>query len=420
MQKIITCFLIVLSVRFSSAQELPGGVIMENSKVEIGSGYVRQLFSKAVYFGPQTDWTIDGTLELWCQQIWIAPEALIKGAGKLMIYSPEENPYYPAAKTKATVIDGNNSNFIQVLVEHHNRSGIMLADIDDPGYAVSNPAGSDAARLNIGQELQLAKDGADVRLNGYNLGFSKNAVLSNYSNRRKLITDSDRGHVAKLLAAGTTFSFPVASGNLHYAPVTVAAADKEGTVYVQVVDRFYSPVQPKDLRFAIDLRWNIYSPDLMTTSLLFEHPDAVNNEKYSDEKAAVYQFEDAERLEKLFTKRIRLGMHQTGPISLLTNKEDYRSWFIKASAATEDLIIPNAFSPNGDGVNDRFFLVGLEAFDYVDVKIFNRWGNMLYNNSRYNNSWDGAGVNSGTYFYVITTQQGGRTAVHKGWVLLMD
>jgi len=39
--------------------------------------------------------------------------------------------------------------------------------------------------------------------------------------------------------------------------------------------------------------------------------------------------------------------------------------------------IPNAFTPNGDGVNDYFFGQGIGIVDY-DIYIFDRWGNMIY------------------------------------------
>ncbi|SMG11306.1 gliding motility-associated C-terminal domain-containing protein [Sphingobacterium psychroaquaticum] len=418
MQKILLFFLFVLSICSSSGQEMPGGVLMENSSVQIGQGNIHQLFSETIYFGPEADWIIDGTVEIWSQKIWIAPNAAIKGSGRLIIYNPGDSPYFPNSKKKATIVDGNNSNFIQVLVEHHNSTGIVLEDINDPGYSIQNPAGSDAARLNIGSELHLAKNGADVRLNGYNLGLARNAVINNYSGQRRLITDTDRGHVLKLLSPGATFTYPVASGDLHYAPVTISAVTTEGTVYVRASDRFSSPVRPKDPRFGINLDWNIYSPELLSAVITLEQPADVNNEKYIDEKAFIYQFNGTENLDKLLTKRISLGLHQIGPLALAANKEDNSAWLTKASTSTKDFFIPNTFSPNGDGINDQFVLIGIEAFDHVEVQIFNRWGNQLYHHTRYDNSWAGIGQLAGTYFYVITAHEGGSKTVFKGWVLL--
>ncbi|SMG36795.1 DUF7507 domain-containing protein, partial [Sphingobacterium psychroaquaticum] len=87
---------------------------------------------------------------------------------------------------------------------------------------------------------------------------------------------------------------------------------------------------------------------------------------------------------------------------------------IEASA----LFIPNVFTPNGDGTNDTFEIVGLEGFDRVSVVIVNRWGNEVYRSENYDNTWTGRGLNEGTYYYIITPYKNGKSEVIKGWVLI--
>ncbi|MEY3433550.1 MAG: hypothetical protein RL131_1486, partial [Bacteroidota bacterium] len=55
----------------------------------------------------------------------------------------------------------------------------------------------------------------------------------------------------------------------------------------------------------------------------------------------------------------------------------------------KDIMMPKAFSPNGDGVNDviRPFLIGIQEFKYL--RIFNRWGNLVYQDKDPNKGWDG-------------------------------
>ena len=65
-----------------------------------------------------------------------------------------------------------------------------------------------------------------------------------------------------------------------------------------------------------------------------------------------------------------------------------------------DLIIPNIFTPNGDGYNDYFFIKNFEYWN-IDLQIFNRWGAIVYQNNTYKNTWDGKDVSDGVYFYVI-------------------
>jgi len=75
------------------------------------------------------------------------------------------------------------------------------------------------------------------------------------------------------------------------------------------------------------------------------------------------------------------------------------------------LIIPEAFSPDNDGYNDKFEILGLEKYNKISIKIYNRWGNLIYSENNYQNNWDGKAnatmavgkeLPTGTYFYIIT------------------
>ena len=94
-----------------------------------------------------------------------------------------------------------------------------------------------------------------------------------------------------------------------------------------------------------------------------------------------------------------------------------------------ELEIPTGFSPNGDGVNDFFEIVGIGSYPDNTVTIFNRWGNLVYEAAGYDNGavrWNGENtgnlsvgngpVPEGTYFYVIDLGDG--SAVISGYVFL--
>ncbi|MBB6613188.1 PKD domain-containing protein, partial [Pontibacter sp. Tf4] len=72
---------------------------------------------------------------------------------------------------------------------------------------------------------------------------------------------------------------------------------------------------------------------------------------------------------------------------------------------SEHLKIPNAFSPNGDGINDTWHLEGIDAFDGVQVKVFNRWGDEVFRTKGYTTPWNGtrngSSLPDGVYYYVI-------------------
>jgi gliding motility-associated-like protein len=95
-----------------------------------------------------------------------------------------------------------------------------------------------------------------------------------------------------------------------------------------------------------------------------------------------------------------------------------------APALPEGVVIPNAFSPNNDGANDLFIIEGADQY-VVALYVYNRWGNIVYANKDYKNTWSGIGNNvqdpdnktkisagsgdmalpAGTYFYVVEFSQ---------------
>ncbi|MGV9012890.1 MAG: PKD domain-containing protein [Flavobacteriales bacterium] len=53
------------------------------------------------------------------------------------------------------------------------------------------------------------------------------------------------------------------------------------------------------------------------------------------------------------------------------------------------LVVPDSYSPNGDGVNDTYVIGGIEYYPENTFQVFNRWGSVVYERSPYNNTWNG-------------------------------
>ncbi len=87
----------------------------------------------------------------------------------------------------------------------------------------------------------------------------------------------------------------------------------------------------------------------------------------------------------------------------------------------EDITIPNTFTPNGDGVNDRWDIKNLKDYQNCFVQVFNRWGTEVYHSTGYATPWDGT-LNGkrlpiGTYYYVINLNN--NTSPLAGFVLMI-
>lgn len=88
------------------------------------------------------------------------------------------------------------------------------------------------------------------------------------------------------------------------------------------------------------------------------------------------------------------------------------------------LWIPNAISPNGDGANEGWAIQGLECWETHDVRVYNRWGNMVYQSNDYETPWNG--MRHGTpmpiavYYYIVeVTQKNGHKEAFNGALTIM-
>jgi len=93
------------------------------------------------------------------------------------------------------------------------------------------------------------------------------------------------------------------------------------------------------------------------------------------------------------------------------------------TSATDDVFIPNIFSPNGDLNNDVLYV---RSHNLKDMKlcVYNRWGEMVFESKDINKGWDGrykkGECNTGVYVYYLTgTLRDGKQVFKKGDVTLV-
>jgi gliding motility-associated-like protein len=89
--------------------------------------------------------------------------------------------------------------------------------------------------------------------------------------------------------------------------------------------------------------------------------------------------------------------------------------------------VPNAFTPNADGNNDKFVSIANRPIPKYEMSIFNRWGQRVFYTTKYAEGWDGTHNNDGTpldlgnYYYRIkyTCEMGKKEMIFQGDVTLI-
>ena len=114
---------------------------------------------------------------------------------------------------------------------------------------------------------------------------------------------------------------------------------------------------------------------------------------------------------------------------------------ITITVKSVELLVPNVFTPNGDGANDTFiitikppeennssrgFMTGSGHHQPIndfyisnELVVFNRWGNKVYEAVDYTNDWDGSNLPNGTYFYVLKCRGKLGEDIFKGAVTIL-
>ncbi|WP_410221394.1 gliding motility-associated C-terminal domain-containing protein [Pedobacter sp.] len=416
----LTTILLLFCSTMLNAQSGAGSVTVDNSDVHITEGTIEQRFSEETYFGPKANWTIDGTLEIYSKNIWIASGAKFSGKGRIIIYNPGNNPYYVDMANSPTTIDGNNNTFINLIVEHRNPKSILLADVSDPGYGTTNPSGVASASIGIGGELYLASDGANIILNGHNLAFGPDGKIIGYNASRMVISgNSITGHMVKQLTNAGSFVFPVGISEGDYTPATLAAKSA-GMISVSVTDDAKSNLLGIKPNTGINRNWHIYADLPLKADVMLQHNPSTNGMFFRDANAEIAQYVGNGLWDIAKGNNPSQGVHTRMNMDLATGDMSEKAWFTKFVVSGSMLTVPNLFTPNGDGTNDAFEIRGLEMFATNDIVIVNRWGNEVFRATNYKNNWTGEGLNEGTYYYVLRVKENARSEwqVFKGYVML--
>ena len=91
---------------------------------------------------------------------------------------------------------------------------------------------------------------------------------------------------------------------------------------------------------------------------------------------------------------------------------------ITKAAEEIDLQIPNIFTPNGDGINDYFYIRNLDKYSSNQLLVSNRMGKSVCERINYQNDWNATNIPDGVYYYVLKIKSGGKEFVKSGVITI--
>ncbi|MEE1203356.1 MAG: gliding motility-associated C-terminal domain-containing protein, partial [Bacteroidales bacterium] len=96
--------------------------------------------------------------------------------------------------------------------------------------------------------------------------------------------------------------------------------------------------------------------------------------------------------------------------------------FVQEEPKQEEIInikIPNAMSPNGDGINDYFKIYNLESYPDNELVVLDRRGKIVYRCKNYQNDWSAEGIPDGVYYFRLLIKHPSNSKINQGTLTII-
>ncbi len=90
-----------------------------------------------------------------------------------------------------------------------------------------------------------------------------------------------------------------------------------------------------------------------------------------------------------------------------------------ANVIIDEIEVPNVITPNADGMNDKFVIKNIDKLESAHLRIYNRWGKLVFETDHYQNDWDGSNSPDGVYYWHLDYKTYFRESSEKGSVTII-
>ena len=227
------------------------------------------------------------------------------------------------------------------------------------------------------------------------------------------------------------FIFPLGDGQAQH-PLAIHNATNHRTKATYVNQQAFGNQLGQDLEQVAPFHWKIEGTAPLQISLTW---NAVSNisQLTNDLSALTFVGYNGAVWEIIPATVAALDLLNQGPSSLtvgsiqsndVVDLSTYSHLSLAGKEVVTDLFISEAFTPNGDGINDVWYLRNAERYPQMEIRVYNRWGAEVFSSTNgYDNNWNGVyndqsdPLPSSSYFYQIDLEADGEIDF-QGWVFI--
>ncbi len=185
-----------------------------------------------------------------------------------------------------------------------------------------------------------------------------------------------------------------------YQPETVP-----DTLYVT---QTINDIESEPVPFFVNLKEGVVPAEIQATPLIGYAPLTVNFSAVSDQNAASYLWNLGDSSFAITPTPVNRYTEQ-GEYTVVLEVTD-QDGCTNTDSVTIRVIPPldvhTGISPNADGFNDVWIIDNIDQAAGHTIKVYNQWGNLVFESTNYQSDWGGANLADGTYFYTIEFESG--------------
>ncbi|MBN2778297.1 MAG: gliding motility-associated C-terminal domain-containing protein, partial [Bacteroidales bacterium] len=219
---------------------------------------------------------------------------------------------------------------------------------------------------------------------------------------------NDGGAILNAIGGVSPYSFETISNNYN---------SNESTLENLIPGEYFTTLRDNN-NCTLDTSIIISQPEPINVTPIISNPSCIGNNDGSIEFMIVGgEFPYICIVDSVIYENMFIPDLSQGSYNILIEDNNacvYRIDQILLTDNQEDCIrIPNAFTPNSDGINDLWVIENLDLFKDAVTQVYNRWGQLVFETSDPTVSWDGRfndnDLPTGSYIYVIDPKFDGKT-----------